>query len=69
MTGDHNHFEKEEGHTHHDIIILSYFNELSTDALVQISTDLNEMVLTNGKENYILERHNKAGKKGEVTIT
>jgi len=67
MTGNHNHFEKEEGHEHHEIITLSYFNELSKDALVQISTDLNEMVLTNGKENYILERHDKKDKRGDVT--
>ena len=67
MQGNHQHLVKDAGHTHLPIATLSYFNELSTDALVQISADLNEMVLTNGKENYILERHDKKGKKGEVT--
>ena len=66
MTGDRRHFEKEEGHAHQAIISLSYFNELSSDALVQISPDLDQMVLTNGKENYILEKHGDE-KKVEVT--
>jgi hypothetical protein len=67
MTGKDDKLAKGAGQTQREIVTLSYFNELSTDALVQISADLNEMVLTNGKENYLLERHDKKGRKGEVT--
>jgi hypothetical protein len=68
INGDHRHLNKEESHNHHhEIISLSYFNELSVDAKVEISKDMQEMVLTNEKENYIIERNEKNGKKGEVT--
>lgn len=51
----------------HEIINLSYFNDLTHDALVSISFDLKQMVLTNGNENYILEINESKDKLGEMT--